>query len=487
MTRFRYYIVLLVVLAFPACGAFKDAMSAHVDLVARAGTQELSVDRLAGLMANSEVPLRPDVARTIAQLWVNYQLVGQAGAAGDSLGTVEDADAGMWSAIAQLRTRKVYEIVSKDWQVPDSTAFETAYNNGELLAAAHILLAKQPAGLSAAVNDSIRREADRLAESLASANKATFARVADQRTEDPGSKGRGGDYGVFPRGQMVGEFDEGILSVPPGGVTKSIETQYGYHVIRRSTYEEVKEQFAEAYLSLYAQRAESTFFASLEKDVNVQVKKSAPAIVKAIAEDVDAYRDDKTVIATSRRGDLSAGRLAQWMAAFPPQSQMRANVLQAADSLLPLFVKNIMRSELLLKAADSLNVTLDSTELVEVRQAFWSGTARVMGELQLAPAQLAEAGDDRAARETLAASRVDEYIVRLLRNEGAYVEVPEQVALVLRDKYETRVVTAGLDRAVAEATRLRAAVDSTAASTEPTSAVPVPEPEPEPAPTPGTP
>lgn len=481
MTRFRYSLVLLVLLAFPACGAFKDAMTAHVDLVARAGTQELTVDRLAGLMANSEVPLRPDVARTIAQLWVNYQLVGQAGAAGDTLGTVEAADAGMWSAIAQLRTRKVYEIVSKDWQVPDTTGFEAAYNNGELLAAAHILLAKQPTGLSDAVNDSIRREADRLAESLASANKATFSRVADQRTQDPGSKGRGGDYGVFPRGQMVSEFDEGILSVPPGGVTKVIETQYGYHVIRRSTYEEVKDQFAEAYLGIAAQRAESTFFAALEKDVNVQVKKSAPAIVKAIAEDVDAYRADKTVIATSRRLDLSAGRLAQWMAAFPPQSQMRANVLQAADTLMPLFVKNIMRSELLLKAADSLDVTLDSSETAEVRNAFWNGTMRVMSGLQLAPAQLAEAGEEQAAREALAATRVDEYITRLLRNEGEYVEVPEQMALVLRDKYESRVVTAGLDRAVTEATRLRAAADSTAAQAEPASAVPVP------APTPGTP
>lgn len=466
MTRLRTSLIAVLLLAIPACGAFKDAMTSHVDLVARAGNQELTVSELAQLMANSEVPLRPDVARTIAQIWTNYQLLGQAAARGDTLGTAELADMGMWSAIAQLRTRKYYEQVSKDWARPDPEDFEDAYNRGEMLAAAHILLAKQPEGLGK--NDSIRREAERLATQVSGAN---FAAVARQRSQDPGSKDRGGDYGVFPKGQMVPEFDQGILSVAPGGITGVIETQYGYHIIRRSTYAEVRDQFAEAYEGIYAQRAESTFFAGLEKDVNVQVKANSATLVKAIAEDVDTYRSDKTVIATSRRGNLTAGRMALWLAAFPPQSQMRGQVLSAPDADLEIFVRNIMRSELLLKSADSLKITLDSTELADVRQAFWSGVVRIMTGLQLAPAQLAEAGNDRAAREKLASERIEAYLQRLLRNEGEYVEVPEQVALVLRDRFESRVVTAGLDKALAEATRLRAAADSTA----PASAVPVPD------------
>ncbi len=470
MTRLRTSLLAILLLAIPACGALKDALTAHSDVVARAGNQELSVSRLAQLMANSEVPLRPDVARTIAQIWVNYQLLGQAGAHGDTLGTLENADLGMWSAIAQLRTRKYYELVSKDWAKPDSAAFEKAYNDGELLAASHILLAKQPEGFGATANDSIRREAERLATQVTSAN---FADLARRRSQDPGSKDRGGDYGVFPRGQMVGEFDAGILAVQPGQITKVVETQFGYHIIRRHTYAEVREQFGTAYEGMFAQRAESVFFAALERDVNVQVKESAPKLVKAIAEDIDAYRDDRTVIATSRRGNLSAERLAQWMAAFPPQSQMRGQVLEAPDSLIPLFVKNIMRSELLLKSADSAKITLDSTETADIRAAFFGGVVRVMTGLQLAPAQLAEAGDDEAARERLAATRVEEYITRLIRNEGQYVEVPEQVALVLRDRFESRVVPAGLDRALAEATALRAKADSTATGGVP-SAVPVP-------------
>lgn len=478
MTRLRLIpIALVVLLVASACGAFKDAMTSHVNVVARAGNQELTIDHLAALMANSEMPLRPDAARMLTQIWVNYQLVGQAGAQGDSLATVANADAGMWSAVAQLRTRKFFELVSADWPTPDTSTFEQKYNDGEMLAAAHILLSKEPEGFGPTKNDSIRREADRIAATVTS---ATFARVARQRSQDPGSKDRGGDYGVFPRGQMVPEFDAGILSVPPGGITKVIETQFGYHVIRRSTWNEIKDQFTEAYVGLAAERAESVFFDGMERTANVQVRSSAPKVVKAIAEDVDAYRDDRSVIATSRRGNLTAGRMAAWVAAFPPQSQIRGQVLQAPDSLIPLFVKNIMRSELLLKAADSAGVTLDTTETAEIRAAFYAGAARIMRQLELAPDQLATAGTTRAERERAAATRVDAYLDRLLKNEGQYIEVPEQMAIVLRDKFETRVVSAALDRALAEATRLRASADSasTASPAVPPSAVPMPAPTP---------
>jgi hypothetical protein len=239
MTRTRLLVVSLVtVLSATSCAAFKDAMTAHVDVVARAGTQELTVSRLAEMMGTSEIPLQPDAARSLAQLWVNYQLVGHAGAQGDSLATVADADAGMWSAFAQLKTRRFFETISADWGNIDSASFEQKYNEGELLAAAHILLAKQPQGLSATANDSIRREADRIAETVTT---ATFAQVARERSDDPGSKDRGGDYGVFPPGQMVPEFDAGIRSVAPGEITKVVETQYGYHIIRRSTWDEIKD------------------------------------------------------------------------------------------------------------------------------------------------------------------------------------------------------------------------------------------------------
>lgn len=481
MTRTRILAASLVaLLGVTACEGFKEAMTAHVDVVARAGSQELTVKRLSELLGPTDVPLRADAIRTVAQLWVNYQLLAQAGAAGDTLATPADADAGMWSAIAQLRTRKFYEGIAATFPAADASTFEKAYNEGKLLAAAHILLSKQPEGLVAGVNDSIKKEAEKIA---ATVTAATFASVAKARSQDPGSKDKGGDYGVFAPGQMVAEFDAGILSVPPGGITKVVETQFGYHIIRRHTYDEIKDQFAQQYPEIANVVAESTYFAKLEKDANVEVKPGAARLVKAIAEDVDAYRTDKTVIATARSGNLDAGRMSMWMAAFPPQSRMRANVVQAPDSLIPMFVLNVMRNELLLRAADEAKVNLDSAQMAELRTAFYGGVMNAMSRLNIAPSQLADSGADLAARQRLAASRIEEYMGGMVTNQREYVDVAEQIVLVLRDKYESRIVPAGIDRVLAEATKVRAAADSARAATQPPTAVPMMTPPPAAAPT----
>jgi peptidyl-prolyl cis-trans isomerase D len=205
--------------------------------------------------------------------------------------------------------------------------------------------------------------------------------------------------------------------------------------------------------------------------------------VKAIAEDVDAYRTDKTVIATARSGNLDAGRMSKWMAAFPPQSRMRANVVQAPDSLIPMFVQNVMRNELLLRAADEAKVDLDSAQMAELRTAFYGGVMNAMSRLNIAPSQLADSGADLAARQRLAASRIEEYMGGMVTNQREYVDVAEQIVLVLRDKYESRIVPAGIDRVLAEATKVRAAADSARAANQPQSAVPMMTPPPAAAPT----
>lgn len=473
MTRLRTLSLAALLLAVPACGALRDAMTSHTDIAARAGSQELTVGELAQLLVDSRAPIRVDVARTLAHLWVNFQLLGTAAARGDSLHTVEDADAGMWSAIDQARLQLYFERFAESLPSPDSTQFEEAYNRGELLAAAHILLAKQPQALGAA-NDSIKAEAERIAQTVTAAN---FGRVARDRSDDPGSKERGGDYGVFPPGAMVPEFDAGILSVQPGGISGVVETEFGYHIIRRSTFAEIRDQFAEAYRTLLSQRAESLFLASAEEGANIEVRRGAPTVVKAIAEDVDTYRDDRTVLATSRRGNLTAARMAAWMASFPPQSQMRQQVMQAEDSLLPLLITSIMRNELLLQMADSAGVELDSAELAQARVAFQGTVWALMRELGLSPGQLADSASTVEEREALAARRVAALMQSFFTDARQFIQVPEEMATVLRDKYESRVVTASLDRAVAEAQRLKTAADSAAAAAQPPSAVPMPAPD----------
>ncbi len=476
MTRSRLRLAsLVVVLGLSACQGLKDALTAHVDVVARAGSHELSVDRLAALLGPSQIPLTSSNVRGIAGLWVNYQLLGHAAAIGDTLATPENATAGMWFQLEQRRVNRFFGEVSKGWAAPDPASFEQAYKDGKLLAAAHILLSKQPEGMPGTNNDSVRKEAERIA---ATVTTRTFAAVAKARSSDPGSKDNGGDYGVFAPGAMVPEFDAGILSVPPGGITKVVETQFGYHIIRRHTWDEIKDKFVEQYQTATAAQAESTFFDGLVKNANVQVKPAAPKIVKSIATDPDSHRDDRTVVVSTRSGGMTASRLAQWIAGIPSSARLRPQIVDAPDSIVTQFVKEIMRNELLLRAADSAGTPVDSADVLQARDAFYKGVMGTMQALNLTPASLGDSATDVATKEKIAAERIDGYLNRLVKNEADFIDVPEPVVLVLRERFESRVSAAGVDRALAAAIKLRASADSARGAGQPPSAVPLPAPQP---------
>jgi hypothetical protein len=54
------------------------------------------------------------------------------------------------------------------------------------------------------------------------------------------------------------------------------------------------------------------------------------------------------------------------------------------------------------------------------------------------------------------------------------VNIPEPVSSALRKKYESRVVAAGIERALERAAKIRQVADSTRAAQQPASAVPMP-------------
>ncbi len=107
---------------------------------------------------------------------------------------------------------------------------------GEVAKAAHILI--RYAGSTRAPADVTRTKEDalKLAQQVAQKAKAPgadFTALADQYTEDPSGKGRGGSLGAFPKGRMVPEFDKATFELAPGQVSDVVETGFGFHIIRR--------------------------------------------------------------------------------------------------------------------------------------------------------------------------------------------------------------------------------------------------------------
>ena len=62
---------------------------------------------------------------------------------------------------------------------------------------------------------------------------ADFADLAKEHSSCP-SGASGGDLGSFGPGQMVPEFDQAVFNLEPGAISGVVETQFGYHIIKRT-------------------------------------------------------------------------------------------------------------------------------------------------------------------------------------------------------------------------------------------------------------
>ena len=91
---------------------------------------------------------------------------------------------------------------------------------GDKIKCFHILVNKHSEALS--VLERIRRG-------------ESFADLAKELSIDRGSGKRGGDLGLFGRGQMVKPFEEAAFKLKKGELTSEpVRTEFGYHIIKRA-------------------------------------------------------------------------------------------------------------------------------------------------------------------------------------------------------------------------------------------------------------
>jgi hypothetical protein len=455
-------------LTLTACEGFKDALTAHVDVAARAGSQELSVDHLGELLAQVNRPATPDIAKTVANVWVDYQLAAQAAAQNDSLTDPDLMNKALWPVITQQRLSKWHTVLMQRSPVDTANA-EAQYAAGDVLAASHILFAV-PKDATPAVRDSVRRQAMSVRRQLTAAN---FAAMAHKYSKDFQSAQQGGKLGVFPRGVMVKEFEQGLLALKPGEISQPIETQFGYHIIRRATYDEVKADVNKAIVADHVAQTDSLYMTGLLDRSHVQFKDDAAAVIKTAGKDLEGHRDDGTVLATSSAGDFTVGQFVKWLDLYQDRARISQGIQQAPDSVVLQFAREVLTRDLVLHEVDSANVTLDSAQTAMLHATFARSVGAAWEGLGVEPSSLADSAKTERARERLASARVDQYIDKLVTNKARFIQVPGPLEVALRAKYAWKVNDAGLDHAVRRAGEIKLAADSASAASRPKTAVPI--------------
>ena len=104
------------------------------------------------------------------------------------------------------------------------------YTTNEERQASHILVA-----VKKDAPDAEKARAKEKATELAAKARAkpdSFAELAKQNSQDPGSASQGGDLGSFSRGAMVKPFEDAVFAAKVGDIVGPVETDFGYHVIK---------------------------------------------------------------------------------------------------------------------------------------------------------------------------------------------------------------------------------------------------------------
>ena len=99
----------------------------------------------------------------------------------------------------------------------------------EAIHARHILVAVKPDDDEAA-KAAKRQKAEDLRKRLLEG--ADFATLAKENSDDISSAKRGGDLGMFRRGQMVKPFNDAAFSQDVNAIGPVVSTTFGYHIIQ---------------------------------------------------------------------------------------------------------------------------------------------------------------------------------------------------------------------------------------------------------------
>ena len=128
---------------------------------------------------------------------------------------------------------KIADKLTADVQVPEAqlrAAYQQSLATYDQVHSAHILVANQALATSLLAK--------------VKADPSSFGALAEQYSQDPGSKAKGGDLGFLGKGALEKPFETAIFSNAPGSFVLA-RTRFGYHVIhvlerRTTTFEQAR-------------------------------------------------------------------------------------------------------------------------------------------------------------------------------------------------------------------------------------------------------
>ncbi len=457
----RRNVILVAVLAISllGCGNFRDLFSAHADVAAEAADQELQAQRLAQILSagGKGVQLNRQTADFIANVWVDYALLGQAVARGrlpvDSASIAE----AVWPEISELKGTHWHDsLMSRRTSVSEAQV-DSLYKAADSRVLQHILFGARP-DAPAPQRAATRSKAQG---ALARIRKgANFGQLAATLSEDPGSKADSGYLPPSPKGRFVPAFDSAAWSLQPGQVSGLVETPFGYHIIKRPAMAAARSRLAGYLEERAGVRLDSLYMDSLATANKLEVKSGAATLMRAAAESPEQSRKSGKTIVKYKGGALTVQDYLRWVRALPPQYTQQLR--EANDTMLTKFARILTQNVLLLREADANKIAITPIEWATLKRRYETQLDTLKTEMGLAGADLTDASIALEERGKVAGLKVERYFDQLIEGKVRLRPLPSALATLLRERLSYTIHEAGVNRALELAGVQKAKADSAA-------------------------
>jgi peptidyl-prolyl cis-trans isomerase D len=271
------------------------------------------------------------------------------------------------------------------------------------------------------------------------ARPGDFARLAREKSKDPGSADKGGDLGWFGRAMMTKPFEDAVFALHEGQISDVVETDFGFHIIELTGIKGGKAQAFEQVrgtieAEMRKQAAQKTYADLAEQFTNVvyeQADDLAPAAAKF-------QLQLQTLDGLTRAG---APKQADKSAIFTPQ------VLDA------VFAPDSIDKHHNTKAIDVGNSTLVSVHVLAYTPSAVRPLAEVSAQIKArlqrsAAAQLARAAGERRLAQLKAApdDAGFEPVHELARRDTSFLAAPA-IASIMAVPQASLPAYVGVDQA----------------------------------------
>jgi hypothetical protein len=455
----------LAAVLLAGCG---DAFTNRVDVVAQAEGYTLGVESMAELVATGKgLPLRRDVVEEISAYWVDYVILADRLARGDSLTDSATVVAAMWAEIQQeIADRFHAQLISRETQL-DSATLDSAYAAGRHRLIKHILFGVEP-NAAPPVRETKRRVAEDYRRRLASG--ALSWAEASRATEDL-RREREGSLGVVTYGEQPEVFENAAFALEPGQISDVVETSFGFHLIYRPALADARQEFRDGLELRLEEEFNDSFLSTLSERWDIEVKRGIGPAVREVGNNPTRAKESGRVIGTHRGGEFRIRDLARWLQAMP--IEIRRQLPAASDSQITVLVRTLVRNDALLQEARESGIGIDAEFVEEARDQLRRQLALMAALLglpfdSLPTIQLLPAAERRALVE----ERVLAYLRALAQNEKRLQIVPPFLADELREDADWKVVPAGVERTLERARTIRLALPPVTPPQQPPPAAP---------------